>query len=350
MSSLASSAEAEPVTPRHRMITVLGAGITGLWQALTLAQAGYGVELVERSPAATPFIGAASQYAGAMLAPDCEAEAAPVLVRDLGREAIARWQAVYPNLVQNGSLVVALPREPGELARYARVTERHHRVTGPILAALEPDLATHVDAALYYPGEAHMSAPDALGFLLDAVTAAGVRVTSGRDAAPHDFDAARTVIDCRGLGAVSDLGDLRGVRGERLVVRARDVRLSRPVRLLHPRIPLYIVPWLDGLFMIGATVIESSDGGPMTVRSAVEILSAACLVHPGFAEAAIVSLGAGVRPAFADNVPRVVVEVDGRTLRVNGAYRHGFLLAPMLADAVVGFLSGAPDSPLLIRR
>jgi glycine oxidase len=350
MSSLPPSDAAEPGMLRRPAITVLGAGITGLWQALTLARGGYVVELVERSPATTPFIGAASQYAGAMLAPDCEAESAPVLVRDLGRDAIARWQAVYPGLVQNGSLVVALPREPGELARYARVTEGHRRVAGPTLAALEPDLAAHVAAALHYPGEAHMSAPDALAFLLAAVSAAGVRLTFGVEPKPSDFGAEQTVVDCRGLGAVADLGDLRGVRGERVVVRARDVSLSRPVRLLHPRIPLYIVPWTDGLFMIGATVIESSDGRPMTVRSAVEILSAACLVHPGFAEAEIVSLGAGVRPAFADNVPRVVVEAGGRTLRVNGAYRHGFLLAPMLAEAVSGFLSGTPDSPLLVRH
>ena len=55
-----------------RTITVVGAGITGLWQALTLARRGHRVRLVERS--AEPFADAASAYAGAMLGPFCETE------------------------------------------------------------------------------------------------------------------------------------------------------------------------------------------------------------------------------------------------------------------------------------
>jgi glycine oxidase len=122
---------------------------------------------------------------------------------------------------------------------------------------------------------------------------------------------------------------LRGVRGEMLLVRTREVRLSRPVRLLHPRIPLYIVPRADGLFMIGATMIESAEQGGMTARSAIELLSAAFALHPAFGEAEVVEMSAGVRPAYADNAPRLV-ERDGR-LCLNGAYRHGYLLAPDLA-------------------
>ena len=66
--------------------------------------------------------------------------------------------------------------------------------------------------------------------------------------------------------------------------------------------------------------------GPVTVRSALELLGSAYALHPAFAEAEIVDMGAGVRPAFADNVPKIVVR--GRTIHVNGLYRHGFLLAP----------------------
>jgi glycine oxidase len=122
------------------------------------------------------------------------------------------------------------------------------------------------------------------------------------------------------------------------VVRTREIALSRPVRLLHPRHPLYVVPWPDGRFMIGATVIESDDAGPVSVRSALELLGAAYALHPAFGEAEILDAGAGVRPAFADNVPRIVVR--GRTLYVNGLYRHGFLLAPALAVQVARYLHG----------
>ena len=78
------------------------------------------------------------------------------------------------------------------------------------------------------------------------------------------------------------------MRGERIVVKSRDVTLTRPVRLLHPRFPLYVVPWGDGLYMIGATVIESEETGPITLRSALDLLSAAYALDPAFAEAEIV--------------------------------------------------------------
>lgn len=329
-------------------VTVIGAGIIGLWQALTLARAGHEVHLVEQSPAPTPFAASASRYAGAMLSPECEAEAAPPIVREMGRAGLALWRSVYPALVSRGSLVVAPPREPRELTRFAKLTQHHTVLDAGGLAALEPELAPHFEGALYYPGEAHMSAPAALAFLLQEVRRAGAAVSLGVDGRqmPHDG----MTIDCRGFAAIDRLANLRGVRGERVVVRAPDVNLSRPVRLLHPRVPLYIVPWPDHIFMVGATVIESSECGPMSVRSALELLRAATTVHAGFAEAEILELDAGVRPALPDNVPRAFAQADGRTIHVNGAYRHGFLLAPMLAQAVCGYLSGAsPAHPLLVR-
>ncbi len=78
--------------------------------------------------------------------------------------------------------------------------------------------------------------------------------------------------------------DLRSVRGERLLIRTHDIKLSRPIRLLHPRQSIYIVPWDGGRFLLGATEIESSDAGPVTVRSMLELLGAAYALHPAFAE------------------------------------------------------------------
>ncbi|MBV9289491.1 MAG: FAD-dependent oxidoreductase, partial [Hyphomicrobiales bacterium] len=98
---------------------------------------------------------------------------------------------------------------------------------------------------------------------------------------------------------------------------------------LHPRIPLYVVPRADGECMIGATMIESAEKGAVTARSAIELLSAAYALHPAFGEAEILELGAGVRPAYPDNEPRIEERL-GRIF-VNGLYRHGFLLAPSLA-------------------
>ncbi len=315
------------------LITIAGAGIVGLWQALTLAKAGHRVRLFERST--QPFYESSSQWAGAMIAPECESESAPEIVRDLGRQSLALWRATYAGLMENGTLVVAAVRDRSELTRFQRMTENHQLLHATRLAELEPHLADRFDAALYFPGEAHMNAMVAMGALLEKVRAAGVDVMLVEPFMRVDGD---TLIDCRGMAAAADVPGLRGVRGERIVVDAPGVDLARPVRLLHPRQPIYVVPQGGGRFVIGATVIEREDAGQVTVRSALELLGSAFALHPGFAEATIIDMGAGVRPAFADNTPRILIENDGAAIRVNGMYRHGFLLAPVIAQAVATYL------------
>jgi glycine oxidase len=315
-----------------KSIAIRGAGIVGLWQALTLARAGHGVTIYERS--ATPFADACSPYAGAMLAPRCEEESAEPIIRELGLRSIALWRDSYSGTKVDGSLVVASPRDQTLLDRFARMTQGSQRLDGDALRSLEPDLGNRFTTALYYPGEAHLPPDAALDFLLSEVKAAGARLVLGESNAPSGVD---LVIDCRGLAARDKLPTLRGVRGERIVVRARDVALSRPVRLLHPRFPLYAVPWGNNLFMIGATVVESEETGPVSVRSALELLSAAYALDPAFGEAEIVKLGAGARPAFPDNRPRIITAKG--YIYVNGLYRHGFLLAPALAELVAAFIA-----------
>jgi glycine oxidase len=322
-----------------KRIAVAGAGIVGLWQALTLARRGFSVHLIERS--AQPFEEAASALAGAMLAPHCEAEAAEPIVRELGLRSLALWRASYPGVTAKGTLVVAGTRDRAELLRFARMTDGYAKLAAEELHALEPGLERRFAAGLYYAGEAHMAPMPAMHFLLEAARGAGVEVSLATEwtGTSPDVD---VLIDCRGLAARAELAGLRGVRGERIVVLASEVDLTRPVRLLHPRHPLYVVPWGEGRYMVGATVIESEDQSPVTVRSALELLGSAYALHPGFGEGEILDMTAGVRPAFADNVPRILVR--GRTIYVNGLYRHGYLLAPALAQLVADYLTlGAKD-------
>jgi glycine oxidase len=322
-------------------IAIRGAGVVGLWQALTLARRGHRVTLCERSPVA--FAHGCSLYAGAMLAPDCERESAEASIRELGLRGVALWRKTYPG-TGNGTLVVALPRDRAELDRFARMTEGHQRLGATEIEGLEPALKSRVVGALFFAEEGHLAPEAALRFLLVEAESAGVRLKLGDGEYPRDSD---LVVDCRGLAAKDLLPGLRGVRGERIVVKSREVTLSRPVRLLHPRFPLYIVPWGDGVYMIGATVIESEEGGPISLRSALDLLSGAYALDPAFGEAEIVMQGAGVRPAFADNRPRITVR--GRYILVNGLYRHGFLLAPVMAELVARFIeTGATDPEVFV--
>ncbi|WP_205187166.1 FAD-dependent oxidoreductase, partial [Burkholderia sp. LMG 13014] len=155
-----------------------------------------------------------------------------------------------------------------------------------------------------------------------------------------NLPAAHFTIDCRGLGAKPALPALRGIRGEVARVRAPGIGLTRPVRLLHPRYPLYIAPKQDDLYVIGATEVEGEDMSPVSVRSALELLSAAFSVHPAFGEARILELNAQCRPTLPDHRPAVIWD-GASTLAVNGLYRHGFMIAPEVAHAAVAVAEAA---------
>ncbi len=317
-------------------IQVVGAGIAGLWQALTLARRGHAVTLVERD--AGGFAHTASGMAGGMIAPFCEAEAAEVLVQQLGRRGLALWRELLPQCVTSrGTLVLAARRDRAELQRFARMTEGHKALGEADLAALEPELAGRFAGALFYEAEAHVDPVTVRAELLKVFqTLPGARwlVEEGRlDGVASGFD---LCIDCRGYAARDHLPDLRGVRGEMILLHSPDIRLSRPLRFLHPRTPIYLVPRGAGRYMLGATMVESDDRRQVTVRGALELLSGAYGLHPGLAEAEILACRSAIRPAFADNLPKVVVR--GPHILVNGFYRHGYLLAPVLAQMVADFI------------
>lgn len=319
------------MTCKRLNVTVVGAGIAGLWQAFELAYRGHAVHLIEQTP--TPFTNAASQLAGAMLAPYCEREGGDPIVQDLGLRGLEIWKRVCPAVVANGTLVLAQPRDRSELLRFARRTSGHQPIDAAQLAAIEPDLSHSFTGGLLYPDEAHIEPGKAFAFLLERIRRLGAKVTFGQSAPDSEGD---YTIDCRGFAARNDLVSLRGIRGERAVVQTPEIELRRAVRLLHPRFPLYVVPWGAGTYMLGATMIESEDAGPVTLRSALDLLGLAYMLHPAFGEARLVSFEAGTRPAFDDNLPRIVGR--GRRIHVNGLYRHGFLLAPILAELVANYL------------
>lgn len=312
-------------------ILVKGAGVAGLTTAWQLYRHGFDVTITDR---AERVASGASGLAGGMLAPWCERESAEEAVLTLGRSAADWWEAALPGLVQrNGTLVVASGRDAGELDRFAARTTGWEWLDADGIAALEPDLAGRFQKALFFRQEAHLDPRQALSALTAALEEARMRFLLGGSGHAGGYE---RVIDCTGASRIGRLPELRGVRGEMLHLETGEIRLSRPVRLLHPRHPLYIVPREANRFMVGATMIESGDEGPVTARSLMELLNAAYALHPAFGEARLVETGAGVRPAYPDNLPRVTE--DGDTIHVNGLYRHGFLLAPTMAGEVARLL------------
>lgn len=310
-------------------VTIIGAGVSGLCVARTLLDRGARVTLVDRQSDLGPA--ACSWWAGGMLAPFCEGESAEEPVIRLGQEAAAWWAAKTDAVHQRGSLVVSPARDKADMARFARRTTQYREIGADEISDLEPDLGGRFSKGLFFEAEAHLSPREALARLRASVLADGAEFVQA-DADPDDYAQRGLTVDCRGFPARKQISDLRGVKGEMLVLSCPDVTLHRPIRLLHPRIPLYIVPRGDGVFMLGATMIEGRAGKHVTARALLELLSAAYALNPAFGEAEVLEIGVDSRPAFPDNLPRI--RRSGNLIRANGLFRHGFLLAPALARMV----------------
>ena len=337
---------------------VLGGGLMGRLMALALARAGCCVDLYEAGSAQAE--GAAARVAAAMLAPLAESAVAPHSVVRMGHYALARWPQLLAELVvpvfyqRAGTLVLWHRQDAPEANRLARVLARTgaavpelpamQAVDGAQIAALEPALGQRFAHGLLLPQEGQLDNRGLLDALLATVQAhASVTLHWGSPRQPADFQPGTRgqpdwVVDCRGLGAKAQWPALRGVRGEVIRVQAPEVTLKRPLRLVHPRYPLYIAPKPDQLFVIGATEIESDDRSPVSVRSALELLSAAYTVHSGFAEGRIVEMATQCRPALPDNRPMIRMP-RSRLLQINGLYRHGFMIAPALLDVAMQWLA-----------
>jgi glycine oxidase len=315
--------------------SVIGSGVAGLCAATMLVEHGESVEVI-----VAPGQPTASHLAGGMLAPYCEAESAPEVVVAAGRDSVQWWAERVGCVSRHGTLVVAPPRDTPELARFARMTEQHEWIEP---GRLEPDLESRFSRGLYFPDEGHLEPRRALVELRDQLFSRGVEFCRGTARWPR--------IDCRGIAARDRLPALRAVRGEMVILESDEIQLSRPIRLLHPRFPCYLVPWSNNRLMLGATMVESADTGPVTARALMDLLSSAYAIHPALAEARVVETGSGLRPAFPDNLPAVRY-IDGE-YTINGMFRHGFLLAPAMAKQLLEMISatsGSMPEPLSTQR
>lgn len=340
-------------------IGIVGAGLIGRLTALSLSRQGYQVTLIDKDDKNAHQ--SAAYAAAGLLTPLGESLHCEANIVEMGFAALERWPAIlaslqgYTYFQQQGSIMVSHEQDQGDYLRFSRFINNHYpehesfALNRQQLLELEPELGRSFNQGLYLPQEGQIGNRKLLIALQEQLELEQVnwlthsfvtgieQQTSGCSVSIGDkclaFD---LVIDCRGIGAkqseantkAAPLSDLRAVRGELFQLFAPEVNLTRPIRLMHPRYQLYIAPKTKGFYVVGATEIESDDSSLMTVRSAMELLSAAYSVHPGFGEANIRQHVTQLRPAFSDNQPKILV--DKQLIQVNGLYRHGFLIAPIV--------------------
>lgn len=191
-------------------VTITGAGVAGLTLALELANRGAQVAIWDRAGPPGPH--GCSWWAGGMLAPYCEGVTAEPEVVRWGEEAADWWSAIGVPVTRHGTLVVAPPRDGAELTRFARRARHAQALDQAQLAALEPDLGDHFARALFVESEAHLDPRRALATLTDTLARHGVTVGT----TPPERAATRIL--ATGFAARDALPDLRGVKGEMLIL------------------------------------------------------------------------------------------------------------------------------------
>lgn len=343
-------------------IGIIGAGILGRLIALQLVEENCQVHLFEAGSDFPDRSSSASLTAAGMITPFCELEYGEPLITQLGVDSLELWPWLVRKIggsiffQKNGSLVLAHPQDRLELEHLKKCVQRYSddtkkdvssiykKVYQKEISILEPDLPEKFNDGLLFEMEGQISPDDIFknynkNILPKMKTSFQTQVTgfdSGKietESGQYNFD---WVVDVRGLMARDEVAGLRGVRGEVARIYNPEITLTRPIRIMHPRYPIYIVPRPHSEFIIGATSIESEDLSSVSVRSSLELLSAAFSVHPGFGEARIIEQGSQLRPTFSNNRPKIIYQ-DG-LISANGLYRHGYLASPKISKMVVDLI------------
>ncbi|AAZ68604.1 FAD-dependent oxidoreductase [Ehrlichia canis] len=338
----------------NKKAAVVGAGLVGRLLALRLLREGWQVTLFDKFGKNDKR--SCGVIAAGMLALYSESEKMEKTIFELGVKSLNLWPRILSSILGDtsfkmlGSLIVAHRNDISDLERMIMFIKKRsclndlQIIDESDLKVLEPNLS--FPYGLYLPGEGQIDTSQLFYNTTRTLEHYGViwyeyavvneivsRVVFVEDR-KFKFD---FVFDCRGIGAKNDLPNLRGVRGEVLLLYAPQVILNRPIRMVHPRYSIYIVPRRNSQFVVGATEIESSDMSEVSVQSVLELLSAAYSVHKGFAEARIIDMSSNCRAAFTDNLPKIYVQ--GNLVRINGLYRHGYLLTPSLIEEVILLLN-----------
>jgi glycine oxidase len=158
------------------------------------------------------------------------------------------------------------------------------------------------------------------------------------------------VVLCAGswAGALDPLTELRErvrpIRGQLVHVHWPSARVEH---VLWGR-NCYIVPWMDGTILIGATSEDVGFDERVTLAGVSSLIAAAVEMLPGIAEATLIGARVGLRPATDDGLPIIGPSpTDPRVIYATGHFRNGVLLAPLTASLLGDLIADGISDPML---
>lgn len=311
-----------------------GAGVLGLTTAIALADAGCAVVVVD------PGGPNASSVAAGMIAPVFEAALDPAARAHFDLLLAARdlWPALAAragiSLDRSGALAVGSDAWLGDVEKaLAALNERPSEIGERTAQALAPGLSDAYETALLTREDWRVEAPAALAALAAAAEAAGVvflpRVMRGRGEADVLVIATGAA---EGMATTApELACLSPIKGH--IVRVAGPAQGAVVRTDG----LYAVP--GGGMIFGATMEPGRADAAVDEVQAGPLLAGGLKLFPGLAGAAY-QISAGVRAATPDGLPLAGPSAAPGVMLATGARRNGWLLAPLVAQAVTAHVVG----------
>lgn len=361
-------------------VTIVGAGIVGAAIAYELGSRGVQVCLVDVGSGQ-----GATQASAGVLAPYIEGHSPSLL--QLGLSSLSQYDSFVSRVSADagrpveyrrlGTLQVARTDDEARRLKEAAVALDASRVSHAYLdgreaRALEPALSEEVCGALRVPEQGYVGVASLMSALQAAVARQGAKLVNARV----------TGIVRSGGGDVrveteEDSGAAEALSADAVVVAAGSwsgaIPMSpavsppvRPVRgqLLQLRFPepplayviwgeaVYLVPWEDGVVLVGATVEDVGFDARVTVAGVRQLLDAAEALIPATASALLDGARAGLRPGTPDQLPIIgpAPTMPG-VYFATGHYRSGVLLAPLTASMIADVvLDGRESAELALVR
>jgi glycine oxidase len=319
-------------------LAVIGAGVFGLCTALRAAHAGATVEVFDPAPPGDN----ASGVAAGMIAPvgewlfDRDAPLPFDLLR-AGRDGWSGVQALAPDLKIDPC--GARLRFPDQAALHAAFD-----LARSVGASASIDQTDPVSLRLWTPEDWRVDPKAAMLALWAAVIGHGGVMTPRRLAVDKfaDFDA---VVLAAGIGsrdfaeAAPELLTLEPIKGQM-------ARIATPVASPGPilRTPdLYLAPQ-TGVVLVGATMERGRNDTTVDMETILALRRRALDLQPGLESVPFEGL-AGVRAGAPDGLPLAGPSSRSGLYLATGARRNGWLLAPLVSQILVSYLSGGDGGP-----
>jgi glycine oxidase len=352
-------------------VIIVGAGIAGLSTAFHLVRRGRRVTLVERDYGAHN----ATWASAGMLAPIHELDFTELPLLYAGQYSKTLHEAWAEELgdiglERSGLLEIALTQDDvGYLERqYAFQREQGLAVewlTGRAIQAYEPELSQRIPAAIYAPQDLHVDNRLLRQRLMEYLARHGTQFIEATAEAWHNTAtngnaalqlaagghtyACQTLIWAQGASPQTPEGQperVFPVKGQAITLTPPPGGLlNRPVRIRNRAYGnAYLVPKRDRL-VLGGTCEEMGFDDSLTAGAMLDLLRKGYAMVPALYDVPIQEPYVAFRPASVSREPFVAQHEGAPVYYVNGLYRHGLLLAPLIGQAAARLIEeGIPFS------